>query len=124
MDVPLAAVIAIVGPMLALIGTLIIINLKSIKTCIGDLVDRTDGQDDAIKALTINQGVCKIDCERRFVDSEIFLRETGYQRRVLERQSEMLNRMDGKLIVVEKMPQIAADIARAVVKEFKNGEPT
>lgn len=130
MDVPLSAVIPIVGVCLTIVGALIILNLKSIKECLRNLTGRTDKQDTKIEKLSGNvEGLsgsiadCKVDCERRFVNSELFLRETGFQRRALETQSQTLSRMEGKLTVVDKMPQIAGDIARAVVKEMKNGEP-
>ncbi len=122
MDVPLTIVIVVIGPLLAFVGTLIIVNLRSIKSCITNIVTHQDRQDDVIKALTKSQAACKIDCERQFVSGELFLRETGFQRRAIEKLSASINRIEGKLVVVDKMPQIAGDIARAVVKEFKNGE--
>ena len=64
---------------------------------------------------------CKVDCERNFVNSEIFLRETGYTRRSVQSLTESVNRMEGTLRVVEKLPQICGDISREIVKEMKNG---
>ena len=122
MDVSLAVVIVITGPLLAFIGTLIIINLHSIKSCITTIVDRQDRQDNTIRSLSGNQAACKIDCERQFVTGELFLRETGFQRRAIEKLSVSVNRIEGNLKVVEKLPQISGEIARNVVREFKNGE--
>ena len=61
------------------------------------------------------------DCERSFVDKELFLRETGFTRRTLEAVSSSLNKLDGKLTVVEKLPKICGDISREIVREMKNG---
>ena len=123
MDVPLSAAIAIAGVLASICGSLIILNLKSIKDCLRKLTTRTDRQDDRITKIAAAQDACKIDCERRFVDSEVFLRETGFQRRSMENLTASVSRLDGKLTVVEKLPEISANIARSVVAEMKNGGP-
>ena len=64
---------------------------------------------------------CKVDCERSFVNKELFLRETGFSRRTLENVTAAINKLDGKLTVVEKLPQIVGDISRSIVKEMSNG---
>lgn len=130
MDVPLSAAIAIVGMMMSIVGALIIVNLKSIKDCLRKLTGRIDKQDDRIdkcdehvKGLAERQGVCKVDCERRFVTAEGFLRETGFQRREMGKLSEGLSRIEGKLTVTEQLPAICGKIASQVVKEMRNGDP-
>lgn len=134
MDVPLAAVIAIVGMLVAIVGSLIVVNLYSIKGSVTDLGARLAKQDESVSslsngqaAITIegqrNQAACKIDCEREFVRSEVFLRETGFLRRSLDVLSLSTTRIEGNLKVVELLPQICGDIARKIVHEFKeNGE--
>jgi hypothetical protein len=134
MDVPLAAVIAIVGMLVAIVGSLIVVNLYSIKSSVSDLGSRLAKQDESVSSLTgsqaaisleaqRNQTACKIDCEREFVRSEVFLRETGFLRRSLDALSASTIRIEGNLKVVELLPDICGDIARKIVHEFKeNGE--
>jgi len=123
-----AIIASIVGAAIVVVGSLIVLNLRSIKNCIRAFSSRADKQDiqiekarDSVKKLQADFGNCKIDCERVFVSKELFLRETGFQRRTLEGLSASVNRLDGKLTVVEKLPQICGDISQAVVKEMKNG---
>jgi hypothetical protein len=132
--VPLSAVIAIVGMLVAIVGTLIVVNLHSIKGSVTDLGTRLQKQDESVStiahsqaAITIeaqrNQTECKVDCEREFVRSEVFLRETGFLRRSLDSVSAATTRIEGNLKVVELLPQICGDIARKIVHEFKeNGD--
>jgi hypothetical protein len=115
-------VVAIIGSLLSLVGTLLILNLRSIQSWLRKAEQRFTSNETDIKSLQTSFGKCKIDCERNFVDQESFLRETGLQRRTLEKINDSVNRLDGKLTVVEKLPGICGDIARAVVKEMKNGE--
>ena len=122
MDVPLSAVIAIVGMLVAIVGSLIVVNLHSIKACITKLSDRLDKQDDLISSINLRQSASTIDSEREFVRGETFLRETGFLRRSLEQLTASLNRIEGNLKVVELLPDICGDIARKIVHEFKNGE--
>lgn len=127
--VPWNIVATIVGSAAALVGTLIVLNLRSIKHCVRKLGSRIDKQDeniektgDKVQTLQTQFAVCKDDCHRTFVDGEVFLRETGFARRTLEKVTASVNRLDGKLTVVEKLPQICGDISREIVKEMKNGE--
>lgn len=122
MDVPLSAVVAIVGMLVAIVGSLIVVNLRAIKSVVTGLASRLNQQDSKIGDIAVEQKDCKVDCERRFVTTELFLRETGYQRRAIEELTASVNRIDGKLTVVEQLPQIAGQIAREVVHEMKNGE--
>jgi len=122
MDVPLSAVIAIVGMLIAIVGSLIIVNLRAIKSIVTGLTSRLNQQDSKIGLVATEAKDCKVDCERRFVSTELFLRETGYHRRAIEQLTASVNRIDGKLTVVEQLPQIAGQIAREVVHEMKNGE--
>lgn len=122
MNVPLALVAVLVGGCLAIVGSLIVLNLRSIKHCLRNQDRQVEKTQDDIKQLQTNFMSCKIDCDRTFVQSEVFLRETGFARRALESLTASINRLDGKLTVVEKLPQICGDISRGIVKEMKNGE--
>jgi len=128
MDVPLSVVIAIVGPIVALVGTLIVLNLRSIKSCIRGWTQRIDKQDQEldrakkeVRTLGIEMRDCKVDCERSFVSAELFLRETGFTRRSIEHLTSSVNRIEGKFSIVDKLPQICGDISREIVREMKNG---
>ena len=127
--VPLNVVAVLVGGCLAIVGSLIVLNLRSIKQCLRSYGQRIDKQDNHIektqtdvKIVQTSFSSCKVDCERSFVNKELFLRETGFSRRTLENVTAAVNRLDGKLTVVEKLPQICGDISREIVKEMKNGE--
>lgn len=123
-------VAVIVGGCISVIGAMIAFNLRSIKKCLSGLGLRIDKQDDRIEktrdeviALSGSMSACKIDCDRTFVNSEVFLRETGFARRTMENVTSAVNRVEGKLTVVEKLPQICGNISREIVKEMKNGAP-
>ncbi len=130
MDFQLNIAMVVIGGCVSIVGALIVVNLRSIKKCLSGLGLRIDKQDDRIEktrdevtALSGSMSACKIDCDRTFVNSEVFLRETGFARRTLENVTSAVNRVEGKLTVVEKLPQICGDISREIVKEMKNGAP-
>ena len=56
---------------------------------------------------------------RNFVGKEDWLREAGNNRIKLDHLANMLNRMDGKMDVMEKLPAICGSIAREITKEMK-----
>ena len=123
MNAPLTLVAVLVGGCLTIVSSLIVLNLRSIKHCLRNQDKQVDKTQADVKQLQINFMNCKIDCDRTFVQSEVFLRETGFARRALESLTASINCLDGKLTVVEKLPQICGDISKAIVKEMKNGEP-
>jgi hypothetical protein len=122
MNVPLTLVAVLVGGCLAIVGSLIVLNLRSIKNCLRNQDKQIERAQDDVRQQQNNLTTCKIDCDRNFVKAEVFLRETGFARRALEGLTASVNRLDGKLTVVEKLPQICGDISREIVKEMKNGE--
>lgn len=126
-----ASVIAIVvvSAALSMVGGLIIYFLKGLKSgqdTIGKQLEkhniRITTNKDRLADLDKNFGLCKIDCERRFVDSEVFLRETGFVRRGLDKVTTGMSRMEGKLDIQEQLPQICGQIAREIAKEMKQGD--
>jgi len=128
MNAPLTLAAVLVGGCLAIVGSLIVLNLRSIKSCLRSFTRRIDKQDgqiekakDSVNSLGKDLRECKIDCERSFVNAELFLRETGFTRRSLQTLTTSVNRIEGKLTVVEQMPKIVGDISREIVKEMKNG---
>jgi len=130
----------IVGGLMSLISALIMFNLQSVKKCLSKLSARIEKQDSTIAAdrkenneqvarvtdtcreLSALMANCKVDCHRNFVTGEAFLRETGFMRRTLETQTASINRMEGQLTIVEKLPAICGDISRAIVREMKEGK--
>ena len=128
---------ALMGGLVGVVGLLIVLYLRSIKLYLQTFAERMDRQDDQIKRheqkiAAAAEGVgeirtrlaeCKTDCERSFVSSEAFLRETGFARRTMEGVTKSLASLEGKTtVVVDKMPQIAGDIARQIVRQMK-GDP-
>ena len=129
MNIPLSVAIVIAAALLGIVGSLIILNLRAIKSCVRNFTQRVEKHDrlieknqEKLSGIGTDFAKCKVDCERAFVDSEIFLRETGYTRRSIQSLSESVNRMEGALRVVEKLPQICGNISREIVKEMKNGD--
>ena len=113
---------SIIGAVIVVVGALIVLNLRSIKHCVRGIDQRTTRAEDKVESVQSNFAACKVDCDRTFVDKELFLRETGFTRRTLENLNASVNKLDGKLTVVEKLPQICGDISREIVREMKNGE--
>ena len=120
MSIPIIA--SIIGAAVVVVGTLIVLNLRSIKHCVRGVDQRVNRAEDNVKSMELSFRDCKVDCDRTFVDKELFLRETGFTRRALENVTAAVNRLDGKLTVVEKLPQICGDISREIVKEMRNGQ--
>ncbi|MHC4620350.1 MAG: hypothetical protein ACYTEQ_21585 [Planctomycetota bacterium] len=108
--------------LLSIIGALIVLYLRSIKSCIHKSNQRVETARADVTGLEKDFRDCKLDCDRTFVSAELFLRETGYTRRSLETLTASVNRMEGKLTVVDQLPQICGDISREIVKEMRNGE--
>lgn len=129
MNVPLAVVIAIAVALLGIVGSLIVSNLRSIKSCLSSFTQRVDRQDkliekagDEVKELTMNMAVCKVDCDRNTVSKEDWVRSEGFTRKEIKEIASTLNRIEGKISVVEKIPEICGGIVREVVTQLnKNG---
>jgi len=115
MNVLLTLAAVLVSGCLAIVGSLIALYLRSIKHC-------QDKQAESAQGLQTKFANCKIDCDRTFVKAEVFLRETGFTRRALEGLIASVNRLEGKLTIVDQLPNICGDISREIVKEMKNGD--
>jgi len=66
-------------------------------------------------------GSCKVDCQRTMVSKEDWLRSEGFAKQQRERVITSLNKLEGKLTVVERLPEISGNIAKQIVKEMRNG---
>jgi len=118
-----SAIVAIVFSTLAsLVGALVLLNLQSISKCIRGLTGRVDKHDDELKDVRQVMSTCKVDCDRNTVSKEDWVRSEGYTRRGIEKLSEQMAGLDGKMCVVEKLPEIAGTIARSVAQEMKKGD--
>ena len=113
-----------------------------VASIIGGLVLRNqklqDERHQAIKELVENQSLdikghtkditrldtmisaCKVDCTQKFVTTEQFVREAGFVRRTMENLTAAINRMEGSLQVMNKMPEIVGQIASNIVKQLKD----
>lgn len=67
-------------------------------------------------------GLCKVDCTQKFVTTEQFVREAGFVRRTMENLTAAINRMEGSLQIMNKMPEIVGQIASNIVKQLKEGD--
>lgn len=128
MNVPLTVVIALAAALLSIVGGLIILNLRSIKTCVRNFAVRVDRQDSKIettreelKKLYRDIASCKVDCDRNTVSKEDWVRSEGFTRREIKDIAGTLNRIEGKFGVVEKIPEICGGIVREVVTQLNNG---
>lgn len=124
-----AIALTCVGSLIAIIGSLILLNLQSIKRCVTSVMERLDKYESRLVKNEQDLGeikqkiiTCKVDCEREFVDTGAFLRETGFSRRTLENLSASINRLEGQLAVTNKLPEIVGSISREIVKEMKKKE--
>lgn len=106
--------------------TLLAINLRSTNKRLTMIEDKQDAQlakqqriEKEISALETSQARCKTACKSEFVSAESWIRSEGYNRQQLDRISQSLSELKGNLGIVDKLPQICADISRNVVKEMK-----
>jgi hypothetical protein len=65
-------------------------------------------------------GLCKVDCTQKFVTTEQFVREAGFVRRTMENLMAAINRMEGSMQIMNKMPEIVGQIASSIVKQLKD----
>jgi len=110
--------ISLLGGLLALATALIILNLRSVKACIHRVSSRLDKHDNDIKELGEDFLKCKIDCDRNTVSKEDWVRSEGFTRKELKEVSGVLSRIEGKIAIAEKVPEIVGSTVRAVVKEL------
>jgi hypothetical protein len=109
----------IVSAMASLVGALVLLNLRSLAITIRELKGDQGDQAKDIRELNMKFAACKVDCDRNTVSKEDWVRSEGYTRRGLDKLSQQMALMDGKLEVVQKLPEIAGGVARAVVAEMR-----
>jgi len=110
MNTILSLGITLVGGLLTIVGMLIVLNLRSIKKYLTSLNARLDGHESRLAI---------IELERiSNVSKEDWVRSEAFNRNKLDRLNASLSRIEGKLQVVEKLPEISGAIAREIVKEL------
>ena len=127
MNVPLTLVVVLAAALLSIVGSLIIVNLRSIKTCVRNFAVRVDRQDSKIettreelKKLYRDIASCKVDCDRNTVSKEDWVRSEGFTRKEIKEVAGTLNRIEGKISIVEKIPDICGGIVREVVTQLNH----
>lgn len=118
-------VLTLIGLLLAAIGYLVNRNYTAINRRIGYIVDdikktaeQIDKQNDRIDEVEkfgSQLAACQVECTRNYVSKEDWVRSEAFTRNKLDGVSETLSRMEGKLDVVGRMPEIAAAVAREIV---------
>lgn len=105
----------ILGATATICSSMVLFNLRSMSKRI-DKVETS-------QTVMANQFIaCKVDCDRNTVSKEDWVRSEGYTRRGIDRLSKQLAELDGKLTVVEKLPEICERIAKGVAKQIKGVE--
>ncbi len=110
----LLIVISLAG---SIISGLVLFNLQAINSRQIKLEGRQDQLEKDMKLLAAKPA----ECVRDFTSKEDWVRSEGYTRKELKEITIMLARMEGKLNVTEKLPEIAGQIAREVVKQVQSG---
>lgn len=118
---PTTIAATIVGALLTLVGTLIVFYLRGIKSDIAKMGGRADLQDKRIDNIVTAATKHKDKCRDMFVNKEDWLREAGYSRDQLDKLSRTLSRIEGKMGVMEKLPEICGNIAKEITSQIKKG---
>ncbi|MEA3366968.1 MAG: hypothetical protein U9R68_02520 [Planctomycetota bacterium] len=114
----------VVGILATLVGGLVLLYLKDIKSFIGDISAKVERHDRRLEAVEKTVARRQAECLSNFTSKEDWVRAEGYTRRELKEMTAALNRLDGKLDVVSRLPEISAEIAartaERVLQEVKN----
>jgi hypothetical protein len=103
----------ILGGAATICSSMVLFNLRL-------MTRRIEKVETAQGVMTSQLTACKQDCDRNTVSKEDWVRSEGFTRQALGRVSDQLSRMDGKLSVVEKLPDICGAIARQVGEQIKD----
>jgi hypothetical protein len=110
---------AIVAGCLALVGSLIVFSLRSIKDCIHQFIPRVDKCENSIREIDKTIAACKVDCDRNMVSKEDWVRSEGYTRKELKGLGNTLARIEGKVAITEKIPELCGNMVRDILKDSK-----
>jgi hypothetical protein len=85
------------------------------------LSKRLDNQDAKIDDINKRFTVCKVDCSQKTVTKEDWVRSEALTRQKLDTVAETMAKINGKLEIVQQLPDIAGRIAREVANALKSG---
>ena len=100
----------------ALIGALVLRNLKHID----QRVDSHDKRLDRIENENRQLAQRKAQCQQDFVSSEQWAREAGYTRKQLDKTLEAISTLTGKMDAMELLPRTCSQIAGETVEAIFN----
>ena len=110
-------IIAIVSGIFAsLVGGLVILNLQSLKKCIGDLSAKQALHDEKIDKLMERKNFCNQD----FVGKVDYIRSMNGIEESNKTLIKEVAALGGSMEVIKQMPQICGSIAKEFVKEMKH----
>ena len=95
-----------------IISSLVLYKLTS-------LDKRIEKHDSDIRQLERKMAECKIDCDRSNVSKEDWVRSEGYKRQEIKGFGDVLNRIEGKLCIIEQLPDIIGNTVRASISLSK-----
>lgn len=118
----IATVVGIAGGGMS---TAIWFSMQSFKDSINSTAKRQTEDKQAIdkEIATIKDRLagCRRECDESHASKEDYLREAGYTRRFQEIQIAAMAKIEARLDIVQQLPEIAGQVAKAVVVEMKRG---
>jgi len=78
------------------------------------------GQD--IEGIKDRLSICRRECDDSHTSKDDWVREVGYSRRLGEQQIAAMAKIEARIDIADKLPEISAAIARAITIEMKRGE--
>ena len=115
-QIVLTAISIIVGAAASFVSAIMLYQLKALQSQITASGQRMTKIEDDIKKF----GCQKDECRKDFVDKVDYIRNVTRVEKLMEKLLEGFSEMNGRLTVVDKLPQISASIAREVIKEMKS----
>jgi len=108
MHLALQIFLIVISTLATICSGLVLWNFKQLST-------RIEKVESANSSMLVKLNDCKQNCFQTFVEKEDWLREAGNNRVKLDEVSATLNRIDGKLQIMDKLPEIC----RSIAKEMK-----
>ncbi|RKY12668.1 MAG: hypothetical protein DRP65_00485 [Planctomycetota bacterium] len=111
--------ITVVGSAIAVVGGMIVFNLRTIKSSLCEFGKRLNNQDEKIAEVFAAQTKCQRECTNRYVDKVDFIRNVNKQERSLDSLVKLVSEIKGSMRAFEQLPKMSGEIAREIVKELK-----
>lgn len=96
-------------------------SINSLKESIKATSEQQSIDRKAVSDLKDSMVVCRRECDDNYASKEDYLREAGYTRRFQEIQIASMAKIEARLDIVQQLPEIAGQVAKAVVVEMKRG---